>query len=165
MKNVGLVRRGENSLYADYAPSIFDTFFDKVSRDFINSFADNKVYLESVTKSGAYPKFDVVDSTDSLNFFVALPGLKKEDVTISYSNGILSISAEKTVVDESKDSKYVWRELHRSKFSRVLCTNVQRDVYDVDNISATMSDGILTIKLPKRVEEQQKSETKKIEIK
>ena len=56
---------------------------------------------------------------------------------------------------ESKEVRnFIHKELHRSSFSRSF--NIEEELYDVDKISAEMNDGILTLKIPKKVKEEVK---------
>ena len=64
--------------------------------------------------------------------------------------------------EEEKDKKYLRREFSYGKYEQCLTLP---DNADKENISASMNNGILDIKIPKLTEEEKEKETKFIEIK
>ncbi|KAL8258734.1 hypothetical protein R6Q59_026687 [Mikania micrantha] len=89
-----------------------------------------------------------------------LPGLKKEEVKVEVEEGrVLQISGERSSEKEEKDDK--WHRVERSfgKFVRrfKLPENVK-----VDEVKASMEDGVLTVTVPKH--EVKKPEVKAIDI-
>lgn len=106
--------------------------------------------------------FDVdIEETDTAYKVEAdLPGLRKEDIKLDYTDNILSISAHKETETEEKDTErnYIRRERSSRSYSRqFLIKNV-----DEGAITANFENGVLTIDLPKK--EKDDSETKRIEI-
>ena len=101
---------------------------------------------------------DVVELDDEYTIIATVPGLKKEDISTSIEEGVLSISGEvRSGFDSAEDGegdgaendpvvKYHLRERRFGSFNRKL--RLPKDV-DVDQIAATQEDGILTISLPK----------------
>ncbi len=136
----------------EWLPSIFN--------DFLN---DNWV---SVPKfSGTTPAINVTENEQNYEIEVAAPGMCKEDFNISLTkDGDIVIAMEKKSdnKEEEKDKKYLRREFSYSKYEQ--CLTLQ-DNADKENISASMSNGILDIKIPKLTEEEKEKETKFIEIK
>lgn len=74
-----------------------------------------------------------------------LPGVKREEIDISYSDNVLRIKVN--------TKKHYINDGFRAP----------EDFYDIDKIEAKYQDGLLEITVPKR--EEKKSEAKKIEIK
>ena len=136
----------------EWLPSIFN--------DFLN---DNWV---SVPKfSGTTPAINVTESEQNYEIEVAAPGMCKEDFNISLTkDGDIVIAMEKKSdnKEEEKDKKYLRREFSYSKYEQCLTLP---DNADKENISASMNNGILDIKIPKLTEEEKEKETKFIEIK
>ena len=136
----------------EWLPSIFN--------DFLN---DNWV---SVPKfSGTTPAINVTENEQNYEIEVAAPGMCKEDFNISLSkDGDIVIAMEKKSdnKEEEKDKKYLRREFSYSKYEQCLTLP---DNADKENISASMNNGILDIKIPKLTEEEKEKETKFIEIK
>ena len=75
----------------------------------------------------------------------------------------LVISMEKKNETKSSDnSKYLRREFSYSKFQQTL---VLPDDVEKEHINASVNDGVLTIDLPKKTQEEKAKECKVIEIK
>ncbi|XP_021620134.1 class I heat shock protein-like [Manihot esculenta] len=93
-------------------------------------------------------------------FKADLPGLKKEEVKVEIEEGrVLQISGERSVEDEEKNDKWHRMERGRGKFVRKfwLPENAK-----VDEVKASMENGVLTVTIPKA--EEKKPEVKAIEI-
>jgi len=77
---------------------------------------------------------------------VELPGIKKEDVKITFEKNVLTISGERKAVELPEKSKVLLQETRPREFSRSLKFTL--DV-DAEKISAVMNNGVLTVSLPK----------------
>ena len=102
---------------------------------------------------------DVIDTGDAYKLDAELPGFKKEDICIDVENDCLTISVERKVEDEDKRPNYVKRERVYGSFSR----SFDVSGINVEGIEAAYKDGILTLTMPKKVE--QKPAKCKLEIK
>jgi len=129
--------------------NLFNDFFNTVSRTPFNT----------VTQKSNYPRVDIRENREAVTLDATVPGLNKEDVSIDYEDGHLKISAEKQADNLAED--FVHREIHRSAFSRWF--SVDEEVYDVNKINANLSDGILSVTIPKK-EEAVKPLPRKIEV-
>lgn len=134
-----------------------DSVFDNLFNDFFNT-VSRSPFTARHQKSN-YPRVDIRETREAVTLDATVPGLRKEDVTIDYEAGHLNISADKQV-DSPHD--FVHREIHRSAFSRYF--SVDEEVYDVKNIDASLTDGILSITIPKK-EEAVQPLPRKIEVK
>jgi len=92
------------------------------------------------------PALDVVEQENDFVVNVELPGMKKEDVKITFEKNVLTISGEPKPAEQSEKSKVLFKEIRTSGFSRSIKFGI--DV-DSENISAEMNNGILSITLPK----------------
>ncbi len=94
------------------------------------------------------PAVDVRESDDDFVVTAELPGLAKDTVDITIENGVLSLSGEKKEEREEgkADSGRYVLERRYGRFQRSF--SLPRGV-DAENVSATFSDGILTVTLPK----------------
>jgi HSP20 family protein len=82
-----------------------------------------------------------------------LPGVKKEDVELIVRNNYLIIKAEKKEeVEEDKEHVHVKERIY-GKFERVI--PLPPDL-DTENAKATFKDGILEIRIPKKVVTQER---------
>lgn len=98
--------------------------------------------------TGGLPKIDIKDKKDSVVVKAELPGIKEEDVTVEILDNIMTISGEKKEAKEEKDEEkgYYYKESHTGTFSRSF--SLPSEVI-AEKASADMSDGILTITVPK----------------
>ena len=104
-------------------------------------------------------KVDVKDADDHYELTADLPGMAKEDISLNYENGYLTIAATRS---ESKDEKdeagnYIRRERHTGEVSR----SFYIDGIDDANSHAEFKDGVLQVNLPKATGEAPR---KQIEI-
>ena len=130
--------------------SFFDTFRDPFFRGALNPLHDfNSAF-----------KVDVKDLGSSYELTAELPGFKKEDISLDYENGYLTIAAE---TDEQKEEKSDGENyLHRERYVGSVSRSFYIDDVDSAKISAEFKDGILKIELPKLAKAEK---TKKIAIK
>ena len=129
---------------------------------FFNDFFDN----DWMTKANATaPAINVIESESDYKVEVAAPGMTKDDFQIHLSeDNELVISMEKkneTKEEDKKNKRYLRREFSYAKFQQSL---VLPDDVEKDRISANVTDGVLTIDLPKRTPEEKAKVNKVIEI-
>ena len=97
----------------------------------------------------SYPKINIQNLEKEYVIEAAVPGLTKDNVKVEYVNGVLTISGKKQKESNSTQEGYVIRELHKSSFSRSV--SVDEELCDVENIDAGVENGVLTVKIPKKV--------------
>jgi len=102
--------------------------------------------INNTSGFSSIPAIDLFQTEDDVVVKASLPGLKSEDVHISVTNGVLSLSGEFKQEEETKESTYHIREHRQGSFERSLQLPV--DV-ETDKAKADFKDGILTITLPK----------------
>ena len=103
-------------------------------------------------KANNFMLTDIEETNDGYILNMNLAGVKKENVNISYDDGVLTISAK--LNEETKDKKFVVKERYQGEFKR----SFEFDDIDADNVKASLENGILTLNL-KKVEIK---ETKKL---
>lgn len=86
------------------------------------------------------------DSGEQVLVTVALPGIKKEDVTVNLNDGTLIVSAERKQPELQENEQWIRNEISYGKFERTI--DLPYSV-DVEKVSATQENGILSIVLPK----------------
>jgi|AMZC01.1.fsa_nt_AMZC01002260.1_7 HSP20 family protein len=99
------------------------------------------------------PPMDVMEDENGLTVRVELPGLTAEDVSVEVEGDLLTISGEFKAAEEREGVRYYLRERCAGPFRRSLRLS---DTVDVEHISATFENGVLTLALPKRPEAQPK---------
>ncbi len=134
----------------NWLPSIFNDFFDN---DWM------------VKANATAPAINVLESDTDYKVEVAAPGMTKEDFNIHLrEDNELVISMEKkneTKEENNNNRKYLRREFSYSKFEQAL---VLPDDVEKDKISANVTDGVLTVDLPKRTPEEKAKINRVIEI-
>ncbi|KAL0382060.1 UNVERIFIED_CONTAM: class I heat shock protein [Sesamum calycinum] len=146
-------------------PSVFgrrSSVFDPLSMDLWDPFRDWPVSVSSSDETSqlAATRIDWKETPEAHVFKADVPGLKKEEVKVEVEEGnVLQISGERTREKEEKND--TWHRVERSsgKFLRRfrLPENAK-----MDEIKASMENGVLTVTVPK--EEVKKPEVKAIEI-
>ena len=141
-----LVKWTPNRSLFNLANNLFDDYFRTES-------------LMSRTRESWYPSVDIEENDDDYIVLLELPGMKKEDVKISFHDDILTVSGEKKVENAEKNNgNYHYFERRFGKFERSF--RINSDIIS-EKIEATMKDGVLTISLPKA----EISKPKQIEVK
>jgi HSP20 family protein len=92
---------------------------------------------------------DIYEDNDNYRLKADLPGIKKEDVKISFSDGKLSISGEREQEQESKETKCHRVERTYGKYYRSF--TLPKEIKE-DKIKADFKDGQLTVTIPKAEE-------------
>ena len=128
-----------------------------VMRDDMDRLFDNFLRIDlpetSLSRSAWDPAMDISEAEDDFIITAELPGLSKEDVKISYQDGILNIQGEKRQEKEEKRKNYHRVERTYGRFERSFRLP-SRIV--VEKIDAKFRDGVLTLRLPKSEEARPK---------
>ena len=103
------------------------------------------------------PSLDFVEKDGEYHLTAELPGINKDDINVSFDNGIITISGKKGSKKETDGANYHLMETRYGSFSRSL--RLPGEV-DEEKVDATYKDGILTITMPKSEE----TKRKKIEV-
>ena len=100
---------------------------------------------------------DVYETAEELAIKARTAGVNKDDLDVSISEGILTISGTLSSGDESEANNWHIQECYWGEFSRTLALPVP---VKEDEAKASLKDGVLTITFPKVQQEQ----AKKIQI-
>jgi len=100
---------------------------------------------------------DVYETDDKLVVKARTAGVNKEDLDVSISDGILTISGTLSSGDDSAATNWHIQECYWGEFSRTLALPVS---VKEDEVEAVLKDGVLTISFNKIKQEQ----AKKIQI-
>ncbi len=96
-------------------------------------------------------KCDIYEKENAFFIEMDAPGFTKEEMQIEVKNGYLKITAVKK--QEEEDKNYIRRERNYASYERSFYLgNVVEE-----EITATFKDGILSIKIPKNIEEDGKT--------
>lgn len=132
--------------FSNQFPTLFDRFFDNDYIDWSNrNFSPTNTTLPSVNIKENHEGFDVE---------MAAPGLEKKDFRIELNQGVLTISSEKQIENESKDGEqFTRREFSYQSFSRSFTLPASADN---DKIKAKYDNGLLRVHIPKKEEAKPK---------
>ena len=132
----------------NWLPSIFNDFFDN---DWM------------VRTNATAPAINVIENENDYKVEVAAPGMTKEDfnVHLGEDNELVITMEKKNETKDEGNKKYLRREFSYSKFEQAF---VLPDDVEKDKISANVTDGVLTIELPKRTPEEKAKVNRVIEI-
>ena len=89
---------------------------------------------------------------------VEVPGVNKENISIDYENGYVTIAAKtnKSKDEKDKEGNYIRRERYSGSYSRSYYVGE----VDRESIKAKLDNGVLSIIVPKvKAEEQKKAIT------
>ena len=164
MKNYGLNKSNGTGL-GKHVPNLrdefltpFDSIFDKMVNQAFPNFGQE--FGVNFFGNSSYPRVNVADTSKEVRIEAEIAGLGKEDVSVEYEDGMLTIAGDKKTDVNESDIKYVYRELKRSSFKRSF--KVDDSVLEVDKISAKFDNGILNVIIPKK--EIASTKSKKVKI-
>lgn len=98
---------------------------------------------------------DIAERGDVYEVTVELPGVKRDDIEVSVSNGLLTIAAEKKEIEERSKDRYL-SERRYGSFARSFGLP---EGIAVSEIEAMHDDGVLKALLPKTPEAKQEKKT------
>lgn len=126
---------------AAWLPVVFNDLFDNTFMPRANATA---------------PAINVKESDNAYTVELAAPGMRKEDFNVHINdegNLIVKMEQKQEKKEEDKDCRYLRREFSYSKFEQML---ILPDNVKKEDISAKVENGVLTVELPKVVEEKVK---------
>jgi HSP20 family protein len=116
----------------------FDRFF---TRDF--PFATGGDAFEA----GWVPEMEVFEKDNLLTVRLDVPGLRKEEVTVHVTNGVLTVEGERKHETEEEKNHWYRRERTYGKFYR---TVPLPDGVNAKDVTATFRHGVLEVTVPVR---------------
>ena len=125
----------------NWIPAVFNDLFDTD-------------YLPKV--SATAPAINVKESDRAYTVELAAPGMKKEDFNVHINdegNLVIKMEQKQEHKEEDKTTRYLRREFSYSKYEQTL---ILPDDVKKEDISAKVEHGVLTVELPKVVEEKVK---------
>lgn len=114
----------------------------------INRLFDNLLDLDAGTKeSGSWiPMADIVETEDTLQVTVELPGVAAADLVVTTHGGDLILKGEKGRPEMDGPSRFHVAERAYGRFRRVIHLGVPVNTHKAE---ATLADGNLLIRFPK----------------
>lgn len=129
---------------------IFSSIFPEDFSDF---------FFDKDRLSGCPLACDTIETEKSYIYKMDIPGVKKEDISLSMNHDVLEVTAQRTQEEDTKDKKGIRRtERYYGSFYRAI--ELPHDCKE--EVEATYKNGVLTLVVAK---EEESKKTKKIEIK
>lgn len=121
------------------------TLRDEMNRLFTRTIGDQPV-AKAAAEATWSPPVDVFDTPDAIVLKAELPGLKVEDVDVELDENVLTISGERRFEEKVDDGRAYRLERAYGRFARTMTLpqNVK-----ADEIAATITDGVLEVRVPK----------------
>jgi HSP20 family protein len=104
------------------------------------------------------PSMDLYEKEGKYYLTAELPGVQKDDISITVEGNVVTLSGKKVSTKEEKGANYYFSESRQGSFSRSFRLPEKVDENKVD---ARFKDGVLTLALPMKETER----SRKIEIK
>jgi HSP20 family protein len=108
----------------------------------------NRLFTAEGGATGFVPPADVIVHDDGVTVHMDVPGLNPESLEIEIENDVLTVRGERRPPAEVQDGEGTVRRIERrfGRFERSL--RVPRGL-DPNAIDAAMTDGVLTLRIPK----------------
>lgn len=166
VRNSGAVRENDTYLPAEFQP--FFRLQQEIDRLFDSAFAGFGLPSTRRLLDGTWadeqwlrPSVDVAGDANKYEIKLDLPGLTENDISVEVRGDTLVVKGEKQEsVEDNKDKKFYRVERRYGSFQRTLSLP---DDAAVDDISATLKNGVLTLEIPRR-EVKDQADAKRIPI-
>ncbi|MGB5400706.1 MAG: Hsp20/alpha crystallin family protein, partial [Thermoanaerobaculia bacterium] len=103
------------------------------------------------------PPVDVQETEDAYVFTAELPGMSKDDVSITLEDNLLTLSGERSLKEKEEGENFHRVERAYGSFSRSFSLPSQ---VDSSKVEASFKDGLLTVEIAKA----EQAKPRKIEI-
>lgn len=118
--------------------------------DRLNRMFDAVFSGEPMTSSAWVPAVDIYETAEKdVVVKVEVPDMKREDITVTFENNVLTIEGERKASDEVKNEQYHRIERRYGSFRRSFTMPAS---VDGTRVQATYTDGVLKVTLPQRPE-------------
>jgi HSP20 family protein len=144
----------------DEVDRLFDEFFRGWPRPFASAWPGARWPQPEEAQGGFFPVVNLKETNDEFVLTAELPGVEKNELTISLTEDSVVLKGERKEEKETKEENYHYREASYGSFERAVSLPGS---IKPSEATATLKDGVLTLTLPK-AEETKKKEIR-IEVK
>ncbi|WP_438021691.1 Hsp20/alpha crystallin family protein [Sorangium sp. So ce233] len=95
------------------------------------------------------PQVDILENDGGVELVCDVPGCGPDDIGITAENGVLTIHARRKAEAETEGAAMLRSERYHGEFTRSFALG---EHYDMDQVSASLQNGVLTVKVAKRPE-------------
>ncbi|MBN2032792.1 MAG: Hsp20/alpha crystallin family protein [Deltaproteobacteria bacterium] len=113
-----------------------DLFFDRLRPEWLRDMGEEWS-----------PAVNFYEKEGNYHLTADLPGVKKEDISLTIDGGYLTLNGKKEFSKEEEDGNYYMKETRCGSFSRSF--KLPGKVHE-DRVDAAYKDGVLTVVLPKK---------------
>lgn len=99
--------------------------------------------------SAFVPTFEVKETNEAFLIKADVPGVDEKNLDINLHNGVLTVAGHRDSEERQEGESYALYERQYGSFTRSFSLP---DVADGDRIDAKLTDGVLTLSIPKRAE-------------
>ena len=141
-----------------FLPPTVTRTFDEMRHHFDRWLNEAGAPREITHKGFWAPNVDFGENDKEYVLMAELPGIEQKDVAVNIQNSTLTIKGERKYEQELNDTNYYRVERSYGSFQRSFTLP---DDVKADQISSTLKNGVLTVRLPK----QEQAKTKSIDVK
>ena len=129
-------------------------------QDTMNSLVNalfNTELTGTASENGEYaPRMDMKETEDAYTIKLTMPGIDKDNIDISVSDGVLTVKGETKEDEEKEDEKGTWLVREHKHFTYYRSVRLPSEV-QADEAEAEYKNGVLNLTLPKAEEVKPKS--------
>jgi HSP20 family protein len=126
------------------------TLQDRINKLFDDSFPHQAHDNEEVPLCAWTPSVDIYETAQGVVIAIDLPGVNKEDVVVEVKDDMMTISGQRSGDPEHCATNYYRRERICGNFHRTFTLHA---MVLPEQIKAKFKNGVLTVEIPKPVEE------------
>jgi HSP20 family protein len=134
--------------------STMDRLFSDVFGD---SFAGRGGDGDDSSEPTFYLPVDIKETENGYMVQAPIPGVRPEDVEVSFADGVLTINANRREEREQREGRFLRREIAFGNYQRRIA--LPGDV-QAENITARFDNGVLTVEVPRSA----RPEPRRIEV-
>jgi HSP20 family protein len=127
------------------------TLQDRINQLFNDSFPHQPHAEDDVSACAWTPNVDIYETDQGVVIVADLPGVNKEDVAVEVKDNVMTISGMRVGDPDPETTNYYHRERICGNFHR---TFTLKALVDPEQIKAKFKNGVLTVEIPKPVEDQ-----------
>lgn len=109
--------------------------------------------------NGFTPRTNIIETVENLRFAFEVPGMTKDDIKVTITNNVLSVSGKRESIIKSTEDNIIREEIYEGAFERQFTLP---ETIKTDSIKAECKNGILNIAFEKKEEVKQREINVKI---
>ncbi len=120
---------------------------NKMNELFEKTVSSSRIQRDEIGSSYWHPNVDIYETDSDIHIEAELPGMVKEDISITIEENVLVLQGERKMPHKNNDEHFLRIERTYGPFSRSF---ELPEYIDKNEISAEHVKGVLIIKLPKK---------------